>query len=149
MEKISRQKRRKMIREMGNNKWYVSDWQAMKFIRTESDDTGTGTIDLYTNNKYTCIVRNNQPGITWLSIKRNDIAPIHNWQHIQQIKNDVCGENREAIELYPAMSRIVDCENQYHLWVFPVGHILDIGFKNRMVSISSLPDILSNNIGCR
>jgi hypothetical protein len=107
----------------------------MKFLRTENDFTGTGTVDIYANNMYTCIVRNNNPLITWLSIKRNDIEPIHNWQHLQQIKNDICGENREAIEIYPAMSRIVDCVNQYHLWVLPDGKIVDVGFKERMVKI--------------
>jgi hypothetical protein len=110
MEKICRQKRRKMHREMGKNKWLIKDWQAMKFLCNENDETGTGTVDIYANNLYTCLLRNNQPGITWLSIKRNDAAPIHSWQHLQQIKNDICGEDREAIELYPAMSRIVDCE---------------------------------------
>jgi hypothetical protein len=135
MIKVSRQQRRKMHRDMGNNKWYVKDWQTMKFLRSEYDATGTGTIDIYANNLYKCIMRNNQPGITWLSIKRIDFAAIHNWQHLQQIKNDICGEDREAIELYPAMSRIVDCENQYHLWVFPDRHIIDLGFKNKLVKI--------------
>lgn len=133
MEKICRQQRRKLHRENGNNKWYVRDWQAMKFLSTESDETGTGTVDIYANNLYTCIRRDKEPLITCLSVKRNDKTPIHNWSHLQQIKNDVCGEDREAIELYPAMSRIVDCENQYHLWVLPVGHIIDMGFKNRLV----------------
>jgi hypothetical protein len=135
MEKISRQQRRKMLRDMGNNKWYVNDWQAMKYIRTEADDTGIGTVEIYANNYYQCVMRNNQPGITWLSIKRNDMTPIHNWNHLLQIKNDVCGEEREGIELYPAMSRIVDVANQYHLWVLPAGHTLDLGFKERMVKI--------------
>ena len=135
MEKICRQQRRKLHRENGNNKWYVSDWQAMKLIRTENDETGPGTVDIYANNLYKCLLRNNQPGITWLSVKRNDSAAIHNWQHLQQIKNDICGEEREAIELYPAMSRIVDAENQYHIWVLPAGHIIDMGFKNSLVKI--------------
>jgi hypothetical protein len=135
MEKICRQQRRKLHRENANNGWYVKDWQAMKFIRTENEETGIGTVDIYANNLYKCLLRNNQPSITWLSVKRNDSAAIHNWQDLQQIKNDICGEEREALELYPAMSRIVDCENQYHLWVFPVGHIIDMGFKNRLVKI--------------
>jgi hypothetical protein len=135
MIKLSRQQRRKMHHDMGNNKWYIKDWQTMKFIRTENDAFGTGTVDIYANNLYTCLMRNNIPLATWLSIKRNDIAPIHNWQHLQQIKNDICGEEIEAIELYPAMSRIVDCENQYHLWVLPAGKIVDVGFNNRLVKI--------------
>lgn len=137
MEKISRQQRRKMLRETADNKWYVRDWQPMKFKNTEDDDTGIGMVDIYSNNQYSCIVRNPYPkaNVTWLSIKRNDNAPIHNWQHLQQIKNDVCGEEKEALELYPAMSRIVDAENRYHLWVFPKGSITDFGFKYRVVKI--------------
>jgi hypothetical protein len=135
MKRISRQQRRELHREMGNNKWFVQDWQPMKYIRTENDCTGTEMVEIYANDMYTCIMRDKKPNITWLSIKRNDIAPIHNWRHLQQIKNDVCGENREAIELYPAMSRIVDCENQYHLWVLPKGHSIDMGFKHRLVKM--------------
>lgn len=137
MEKISRQQRRKMHREAADNIWYVRDWQPMKFNNTENDDTVTAMVDIFSNNQYSCIVRKPYPKakVTWLSIKRTDNAPIHNWQHLQQIKNDICGEEREALEIYPAMSRIVDAENRYHLWVFPEGHIMDIGFKDRMVKI--------------
>jgi len=134
MEKLSRQQRRKMFRDFGNTKWFVNDWQPMKYVRTENDCIGNETVDIYANYMYTCIVRS-KPKVTWLSVKRNDIEPIHNWRHLQQIKNDICGEEREAIELYPAMSRIVDAANQYHLWVLPAGHIIDMGFKDRMVKM--------------
>jgi hypothetical protein len=86
MIKVSSQQKRKLHREMGNNKWYVKDWQVMKFIGTENDATSTGTIDIYANNMYSCIKRNNKPSVTWLSIKRNDVSLIHNCQHLQQIK---------------------------------------------------------------
>jgi hypothetical protein len=135
MEKISRQQKRKLHRDMGKNKWYVKDWQPMEFIRTDNDATREGLVDIYANDLYTCITRTDNPRVTWLSIKRNDLAPIHNWQHLQHIKNDICGAEREAVELYPAMSRIVDTANQYHLWVLPAGHTLDVGFKDRLVKI--------------
>jgi hypothetical protein len=64
----------------------------------------------------------------WLSIKRHDRRPIHDWRHLQRIKNALVGEQHEAVELYPAESRLVDTANQYHLWVladpnkrFPMG----------------------------
>jgi hypothetical protein len=112
MIKVSSQQKRKLQREMGNNKWYVKDWQVMKFIGTENDATSTGTIDIYANNMYSCIKRNNEPPVMRLSIKRNDIALIHNWQHLQHIKNDICGDEYEAIGIYPPISRILD-----HMWV--------------------------------
>lgn len=56
--------------------------------------------------------------IAHLSIKRRDKEAIHDWRHIQEIKNLLVGEECEGFELYPAESRLVDEANQYHLWVF-------------------------------
>jgi hypothetical protein len=53
-----------------------------------------------------------------LSIKRLDKEPIHDWRDLQAIKAQLCGDEAEAIELYPAKSRTVDTSNQFHLWVF-------------------------------
>lgn len=63
-----------------------------------------------------------------LSVKRYDRQPCHNWRHLQQIKNEVIGPEREAVELYPAESRIVDNANQFHLWVLPEDAIFPVGF---------------------
>jgi hypothetical protein len=40
------------------------------------------------------------------------------WRDLQAIKNQLCGDEAEAIQLFPAESRVVDTANQYHLWVF-------------------------------
>lgn len=72
------------------------------------------------------------PGPT-CPIKRNDRMPIHDWRHLQQIKNDICGEDREAVELYPATDRVNDGANQYHLWVLPKGKRMAIGSPLRIV----------------
>lgn len=53
-----------------------------------------------------------------LSIKRRDKKPIHDWRDLQAIKNELVSPEAEAIEIYPAESRLVDTANQYHLWVF-------------------------------
>lgn len=60
------------------------------------------------------------PGMTlWhLSIKRRDKEAIHDWRDLQEIKNQLCGPEFEAIEIYPAEDRKVDSANQYHLWAF-------------------------------
>jgi hypothetical protein len=60
------------------------------------------------------------PGmLIWhLSIKRNDKEPIHDWRDLQAIKNWICGPETEAMEIYPAESRLVDSANQFHLWAF-------------------------------
>lgn len=72
--------------------------------------------------------------ITWLSIKRRDKAPIHDWRDLQRIKNDLAGPEVEAVEIYPAESRLVDTANQYHLWCLPQGFQLPFGFRSRLVA---------------
>ena len=49
----------------------------------------------------------------WLSIKRRDRAPVHDWRELQQIKNMIVGDEHEGFEVYPAESRLVDTANQY------------------------------------
>ncbi len=68
--------------------------------------------------------------VTHLSIKRNDRGPIHDWRDFQIIKNTFCGDDAEGVEIYPAESRLVDTSNQYHLWVFPPGDHLPLGFND-------------------
>lgn len=53
---------------------------------------------------------------TYLSIKRLDREPINDWRAMQKIKNSIVGPEWEAVEIYPAESRLVDTANQYHLW---------------------------------
>lgn len=121
---------------MSKNRWYVENWQPMQFVQ-ELDDiaNGTGKMEAYANNMYQCFLRRMENGMKYLSIKRNDRMPIHNWRHLQQIKNDICGEESEGAELYPAMSRIADAANQYHLWVLPKGEKFPFGLKGRLVNM--------------
>ena len=68
-------------------------------------------------------------------IKRLDKEPIHDWRDLQQIKNEVMGEEAEAIEIYPAESRKMDVANQYHLFAFTTK--IPIGFVGRAVESSA------------
>ena len=84
--------------------------------------------DTYQNNLYSVMVfRNKQADwqvhekswkgtMTYLSIKRLDKKSIHDWRHMQQIKNELVGKDYEAVEIYPNEKRLVDTANQYHLY---------------------------------
>lgn len=63
-----------------------------------------------------------------VSIKRRDKQPMHDWREMQRIKNAILGEEAEAVELYPAESRLVDSANQYHLWALPPGVRFPFGY---------------------
>ncbi len=66
--------------------------------------------------------------ICHLSIKRKDREPVSDWRDKQAIKNQLCGDAAEGLELYPAESRVVDSANQFHLWVFLDSEI-PVGFE--------------------
>lgn len=67
----------------------------------------------------------NRP-IVRLGIQRIDQRACNDWRDFQAIKNDICGPESEAIQLYPAESRLLDPSNYYLLWVLPKGRI-DVG----------------------
>lgn len=72
-----------------------------------------------------------------LNIRRRDGGPIlRDWRHFQWIKNQLIGEECEAIEIYPAESRLVDTSNKYHLfgWLDPTYRVPVNMFETRDVS---------------
>lgn len=74
---------------------------------------------------------------TVLTIKPHRDGPpeaLHDWRNFQRMKNQLCGPESEAIELYPAESRLVDTANQFYLVVLPEGIRLPFGFVSREVS---------------
>lgn len=66
-----------------------------------------------------------------LNIRRRDGAVmLHDWRQMQLIKNQLVGEECEAVELYPAESRLMDEANKYHLWCLAVpGTHFPFGFE--------------------
>lgn len=101
--------------------------------------------EVYVNDIYQVNVQRNEQAdymvrepsmkgkMTYLSIKRLDKKSIHDWRHLQEIKNELCGEDCEAIEIYPVEKRLVDTANQYHLFVFPKGFAPAFGYMERLV----------------
>lgn len=89
---------------------------------------------VYVNNLYTVHSTETSDGATHLSVRANDRRWRHDWRHLQRIKNELCGPEREAVELYPAESRLVDEANQFHLWVAPPGVTIPVGVDARDVA---------------
>lgn len=58
-----------------------------------------------------------------LSITAADDSARHDWREFQQLKNYLFTEEHEAVELYPAESRLCDPSNRFYLWVVPFGVI--------------------------
>lgn len=106
----------KIIRQ---DKW--TSFEKIKVARPEE----IGTDECYINSRYQVwVYRGKQVPqdfgwyeLIWLSIKRLDKEPIHDWRDLQRIKNELVGEKNEGVELYPNEERLQDECNQFHLWV--------------------------------
>jgi hypothetical protein len=61
-----------------------------------------------------------------LSISACNETALHDWRDYQQLKNFLVGEEWEAVELYPAESRLMDPSNRFYLWCVPKG-VFDFG----------------------
>lgn len=85
---------------------------ARKLIEDDHAKCETWVNELYQVQKRYC-----DHDVIHLNIRRRDGAPImRDWRHFQLIKNQLMGEECEAVELYPAESRKVDTSNKYHLY---------------------------------
>jgi hypothetical protein len=103
---------------------------SLERIKEEMRDSRIWLNDVYqVCERYVPEDRHGAPcDVVHLSIKRLDQQPIHDWRDLQAIKTMLVGPENEAVEIYPAESRVVDTANQYHLWVlddpkarFPMG----------------------------
>ncbi len=90
-------------------------------------------------------MREQADGLIHLSIRRDDRAPVMDWRDLQWIKNQLFGEEREMVQLFPAESRLVDTSNQYHFWVGPIDFKFPFGFEERLVSESVRLSVDGNN----
>jgi hypothetical protein len=100
-------------------------------------------VNIYQNDVYRVEVKHSPPFIH-LDIRRRDGKTCSEWQDFQRIKNELVGPEHEALQLFPAESRLVDTGNEYHLWVCPdIKARFQLGFKDRFVlgeTLQSLED---------
>lgn len=96
--------------------------------------------ELYLNSRYQVMVTRFDIDAPFgecvhLSIKLRDKKAWHDWRDMQRIKNELVGPEVEAVEMFPAESRLMDTANQFHLWCFPKFKF-PFGYKTREVSES-------------
>lgn len=102
-------------------------WEPLQFITAEPcPDTVKGVKGCWGNRLYTVTSKHYPDGWPlgggeWveIGIHSPDGEPRHDWRDFQRIKNQLCGDEWEAIELWPAESRLLDPSNYYILWCAP------------------------------
>jgi hypothetical protein len=124
------------------NVFLGGDTDHEKRMRQMDEDLSNESTTTFVNNRYTVTretVPKEQHGLgehelVWLSIKANDDSARHDWREFQWIKNELAGENWEAIEIYPSEDRLIDSANQFHLWCIPPETgLLPVGWNGRFV----------------
>ena len=108
---MTKQEAKDYLESIETEEVYQND-QYMAFLNVRR---GAGTFN--TSGAFVATITESQE-FAWLSFKRIDRKPIKDWRHVQNIKNDILGLECEAVEIYPAESRLTDTANQYHLWGF-------------------------------
>ena len=101
-------------RKSGN--W--GEWETINL--TEPKSFGhVGTFQIVHRNKVFAVLdRMDFSGARHLAISSlSGIRP--SWKEAQRIKDELAGELKTAVEVYPPRPEIVDQANMYHLWVMP------------------------------
>ena len=104
--------------------------QVAKMARAQFPDLSDKAIDdlmsdeTWGNDRYTVSVHyigGDRDGFVEIAVHNHNRTPHVPWRHLQQIKNEVVGADREAIQLFPAEDRLVDNANEYWIYVYPRG----------------------------
>jgi hypothetical protein len=83
--------------------------------------------ELWGNATLTASVHRYSDELVHISYHYRDRRPLRDWRVGQRVKNQLVGEDWEAVELYPRESRVVDTANESHLWCVPFD--LPFGFQ--------------------
>lgn len=87
-----------------------------------------GCTAAYTNGLYAVQVYGDPAGPCHLGIHRYDRGCVFPWTDRQRIKNELVGPEREAVEILPPQSEVVDVAPMAWIWVLGPGERLGFGF---------------------
>lgn len=81
----------------------------------------------YTNDWYVVLITTMADAGVHLAVRAKHLGREPPWADMQRIKNELVGEERLAVQIYPRDSRRMTSEGMYHLWVLPPGWDMPIG----------------------
>lgn len=102
------------------------------------------TWTMYRNSLYLVVIEKTAP-LIHACVRRLDGLPCTDWNHLQQIKSELIGPEHEAVELFPAESRLINTANEYHLWAHPKsGYRFPFGFATERCVLDQAEDQTGN-----
>lgn len=121
-ENLPRRERRTLLSDEARRRKRggCGPWEKLDLPRGAPGTNGWGreVRAVYRNRVFSVLYRNVGDGVIHLAIASlSQVRP--SWWEAQRIKNDICGPDATAIEVYPPQSEVVDGADMYHLWVLP------------------------------
>ena len=117
--RASRANGRRLVKR-GFDVWHdVTDMIAA--IRVNAGFRKSETFERAAQNSMYIVQIHKQGEYRLAMIRRNDESVDVTWADKQRIKNELFGAERIAVEVFPAVSELIDDANIYHLWILPEG----------------------------
>lgn len=116
---VDRAQRRLLLKaeELNRSTGMWGDWEVLTFPK---GTIGRGwTYDFATAHKnkvFSVLDRTLENGVRHLAVSSlSGIRPT--WWEMQRIKDELAGEDRTAVEVYPPVAEIIDEADMFHIWV--------------------------------
>lgn len=129
----------KALARKGKNRRIWGEWEDRSYLRGHPEALPNLRF-AYCNNIYSvqvCEVQTEWGLVLQVGIKRHDEKKSFPWQHLQRIKDELIGEERLAIEVFPPRSLLCDVANMRWLWVLPETMGLPFGLDRPLTSTSN------------
>jgi hypothetical protein len=116
---VSRNERRRLLadaeRARRSGQW--GEWERIDIPRgTIGRGWARDFAAAYRNRVFSVLVRDVGDGVQHMAVTSlSQERP--SWYEMQRIKDEIAGEDRTAVEVYPPKSEIVDGADMFHIWV--------------------------------
>lgn len=110
----------------GGDSWGA--WQRSESIG-DPDNPRTGEIVTHRNRAFD-VQELRRNGFHVLSVRPHNAQFPPSWQDLVRIKDELVGEHRQAVQVYPSRGQFMDQGHFAQLWVIPEGGELPFTFSN-------------------
>jgi len=108
----------------------VAQWGPFKRLKTDPNiEAWANPVYIVEVERLGIVAPPNMTPFVHARISRVDLRSAFPRRDVQRIKDELFGTYAEAVELYPARSRLHDASGERHLWILPPGQMFPFGFE--------------------
>lgn len=109
-------------------------WEVRRHARMGPGNGEVWRAECYVNNRYSVQVSDVETDwgpVVHLWVRRHAPGMPRSWRDLQRIKDTIVGEDRVAVEVFPAAGDIIDQADMAHLWVLPADRPLPFALHRK------------------